>query len=205
MTPPKAAEPSDEELVRRVCEGDEAAATTLFGRHVDALRAAARARIPAPLRERIRESDVVQETYAAAFRAASRFQDRGEGSFVRWLQGILAKKVAGEVRRLARLRRDARREVRLVTGVEPPAKNGRSEPAPDSRAAAEERARVVHVIIEGLPRDQRTVIRLVHFEGLTLAEAGRRLGRSADAARMLYARALDRLGERLAARRRSLS
>jgi len=41
-----------------------------------------------------------------------------------------------------------------------------------------------------LPGPQRDVIRLVQEERLTFEEAGARLGRSADAARKLYGRAV---------------
>ena len=63
----EAREPSDEELVRRVRAGDEAAARLLFDRHLPALRAKARARMPAALRGKVGASDVVQEAWLAAF------------------------------------------------------------------------------------------------------------------------------------------
>jgi RNA polymerase sigma-70 factor (ECF subfamily) len=47
--------------------------------------------------------------------------------------------------------------------------------------------------IERLPADYRRVMELRYTEGLSFEEVGRRLGRSADAARMLWARAVDRL------------
>ena len=52
-------------------------------------------------------------------------------------------------------------------------------------------------MIDSLSPDHATVIRLVHQEGLTLVEAGRRMGRTADATRMLYGRAMHRLAGRL--------
>jgi DNA-directed RNA polymerase specialized sigma24 family protein len=52
-------------------------------------------------------------------------------------------------------------------------------------------------VIDGLSEDHATVIRLVHREGLTLVEAGRRMGRTPDATRMLYGRAIGRIASRM--------
>jgi RNA polymerase sigma-70 factor (ECF subfamily) len=205
MTAQDAPEPTDEQLAARLRAGDQTAATTLFDRHLGALRVAARARIPADLRGRLRESDLVQEAYIAAFVEVVRFVDRGRGSFQRWLRGILAHKISHEVRRLRALRREARREVRIATGAESDTLVAHRVPAPDEHAAAAERSRIVRVLIEGLPREQRTVVRLIHFEGLSFTEAAERLARTPDAVRMLHGRAMDRLGERLEARRRDLT
>jgi len=189
--------PTDEVLVRRVRDGDEAAARELFERHLPALRAKARARLPAALRGKVGASDVVQEAWLAAFLDLAGFEDRGDGSFAAWLRTILERRVADEVRRHAGAKkRDARREVRLVTEA------ARLEP--DRRQAtpsvevrdAEEKVRL-RAIVDSLSEDYATVIRLVHQEGLTLVEAGARMGRTPDATRKLYSRAMVRLADRI--------
>ena len=110
----EAPEESDEDLVRRVRAGDEAAARRLFERHVPALRARARSRLPAALRSRVAESDVIQEAYLAAFVALGDFEDRGDGSFAAWLRAILERRIANEVRDgVGAAKRDARREVQI--------------------------------------------------------------------------------------------
>jgi RNA polymerase sigma-70 factor (ECF subfamily) len=189
--------PTDEVLVRRVRDGDEAAARELFERHLPALRSKARARLPAALRGKVGASDVVQEAWLAAFLDLAGFEDRGDGSFAAWLRTILERRVADEVRRHAGAKkRDARREVRLVTEA------ARLEP--DRRQAtpsvevrdAEEKVRL-RAIVDSLSEDYATVIRLVHQEGLTLVEAGARMGRTPDATRKLYSRAMVRLADRI--------
>jgi RNA polymerase sigma-70 factor (ECF subfamily) len=195
---PGPTEPSDEELVRRVREGDEAAAAALFDRHVRGLRAKVRRRLPAALRGRVAESDVVQEAYIGAFVSLAEFEDQGDGSFAKWLQRILRHKLLDEVRRHGRVgKRDARREERLGTGA-PVADTG--QPSPTAEVAAAERTAALAAAIDELPSDQATVLRWIHQEGLTLVEAGARMGRSADAVRKLYGRALVRLGARLPGR-----
>ncbi len=187
-------EPSDEEIVRRVCAGDAAAAAALFERHLPALRAAARRRLPAALRGRVGESDVVQEAYVAAFLRLGDFEDRGDGSFARWLRGILEHKIAHEARRVAAGKRDAKREIRLATEAEPPAARQRS---PSVEAMAGEETVRLRAVVDSLAPDYAAVLRHVHLEGLTLVETARRMDRSADAVDKLYGRALARLADRL--------
>ena len=192
-----ASQVSDEDLVRRVRDGDEAAARVLFERHLPALRARARARLPASLRGKVGASDVVQEAWLAAFLDLEGFEDRGDGSFAAWLRTILERRVADEVRRHAGAKkRDAKREVRLATEAarfEPD--RGQATPSVLVRDA-EESARL-RAVVDSLSEDYATVIRLVHREGLTLVEAGARMGRTPDATRMLYNRAMDRLADRM--------
>jgi len=190
---------SDEELVRRVRAGDEAAARLLFERHLPALRAKARARLPRTLRGKVAESDVVQDAWLAAFLDVGRFEDRGDGSFEKWLQKILRHKLLDEVRRHARVgKRDARREERLATDA---SVVDAGQPSPSVEVAAAEQAAALREAIDELASDHATVLRLVHQEGLTLVEAGARMGRSADAVRKLYGRALVQLGGRVRSRR----
>ena len=192
----EAPEESDEGLVRRVRAGDEAAARRLFERHLPALRARARSRLPAALRSRVAESDVIQEAYLAAFVALGDFEDRGDGSFAAWLRAILERRIANEVRDgLAAAKRDARREVRIRTGTG--AGPAHDLPSPSEEAMADEDAEHVRAARVSLSADHRTVIGLIHDEGLPLALAGERMGRSADAARKLYSRAVAELAARL--------
>jgi RNA polymerase sigma-70 factor (ECF subfamily) len=189
--------PSDEELVRRVRAGDEAAARLLFERHAAELRAKAGARLPAALRGKVAASDVVQEAWLAAFLSLPGFEDRGDRSFAKWLQRILEHKLLDEIRRHAGVgKRDARREERLATET-PVADTG--QPTPSAEVVSIERTAALSAAIDELPSDQATVLRWIHQEGLTLVEAGERMGRSADAVRKLYGRALVRLGGRLGA------
>ena len=107
---PDAPEPSDEDLVRRIRAGDTAASALLFDRHLPSMRAKARRRLPSALCAKVGESDVIQDAYVAAFSSLGDFDDRGAGSFGRWLRQILDHKIADEVRRHgAAEKRDARR------------------------------------------------------------------------------------------------
>jgi RNA polymerase sigma-70 factor (ECF subfamily) len=201
----ESANSSDEELVRRVRAGDESAARLLFERHLPELRAKARARLPAALRAKVGESDVVQDAWLAAFAALGKFEDRGDGSFGRWLRGIVEHKVREEAHRhLDAAKRDARRDARLLTD-EARSIPSPDQPSPSEAAMAGESAAELRRAIESLPEDHATVLRLVYLDGLTLVEAGERMGRSADAVRKTYGRALTRLAEKVRGRRSTLS
>jgi len=190
-------EPSDEELVRRIRQGDEAATRALFDRHLPALRAKAQARLPASVRGKVGASDVVQEAWLSAFLALGGFKDAGDGSFAAWVRRIVERKVSDEVRRHARVKkRSSGREVRWATRaqhLEPDV----GQQTPSQVVGDDERAAALRAAVAGLDEDHATVIRLVHEEGLTLVDAGRRMGRTPDATRMLYGRAMQRLADRL--------
>lgn len=195
--------PTDEDLVRRIRGGDASAVDVLFRRHVDLLRARARHRLPGALGAKVGASDVVQDAWLAAFQSLGDFEDRGDGSFVRWLRRILENKIVDEVRRHVDARkRDARREVRLRTRGDP------VEPA-DPRTSASgvlhrhEEAVEVREALAELASDHAEVLRWIHREGLSLSETAARMNRSADAVRKLHARALARLADVLERRRRA--
>lgn len=187
----------DEALAARVRDGDEAAASLLFERHVERLRAQVRRQLPARLGRKVAESDVIQEAYLAAFRRLADFEDKGEGSFGRWLRGILEHKIHDEVRRhLERERRSVRREVsrdrRPDTDALP-----RGGASPSAQAVAQETRETVLRALERLPEDYQRVLRLVHDDGLTVPEAAARIGRTSEASRKLYSRAVSKLAEEM--------
>jgi RNA polymerase sigma-70 factor, ECF subfamily len=187
----------EEELARRVRAGDEEAARLLFDRLRPRLRAYVRRKMPRSLRSKLGESDVIQSAYLAAFLNISDFQDRGDGSFARWVASILDHKLLDEVRRYVETeKRSVSREERLrTTGA-----SGRvrgSLPSPSAAAIdAEERARVERAM-QRLSPDHRTVLRLIHERGLSLEEAAAEMGRSPEAVRKLHARAVVALSEEL--------
>jgi RNA polymerase sigma-70 factor (ECF subfamily) len=189
-------EPSDQELVRRARGGDSAAAGLLLERHGAALRARVRRRLPRALRAKIGESDVVQEACLAAFLHIEEFEDRGEGSFRGWLGTVAERKVLDELRRFAGT--DKRNLAREVGGATTGARVATSgDPSPSAAAIVNEESARLAAAMERLSTEHREVIRLVHELRLPLAEAGARMGRSADAVRKLYARAVLALGEHL--------
>ena len=190
---------SDGEPIRSIQEGDEAAARALFERYVPALRAQVRRNMPPSMRRKVAESDMIQEAYLAAFLSLGNFEDRGEEAFRSWLAKILQHKIQDEMRRyFGTSKRDARREQsESVVGQPLPAPASDADPSPSMQAMAAEERAAMWSAVEHLPPDYAQVIRLVHRDGLTLAEAGARMDRKPDAARKLYGRAVARLTDGL--------
>ena len=183
--------------IRHVQEGDEAAARALFERYVPALRAQVRRNLPPSMRRKVAESDVIQEAYLAAFLSLGNFEDRGETAFRSWLAKILQHKIQDEVRRyFGTSKRDTRRE-QSVGGQPLPAAPGDEDPSPIMQAMASEERAAMWSAVDLLPPDYAEVLRLVHRDGLTLTEAATQMGRTPDAARKLYGRAVARLTDGL--------
>jgi RNA polymerase sigma-70 factor (ECF subfamily) len=185
--------PSDEELVVRARAGDADAWRALWSRYEKVLRRQARQRLHGTLRRRLAESDLMQDAWGAVVPRLDDFEDRGPGSFRRWLSTVLAHKGDDAVRRhVLAEKRSARRE---VSASAVPAADDAATPS-QVTVQGEERERLCNAI-EGLAGDDRVIICLVHEQGCTFEEAGRVMGRSAEAARKLYGRAVLRLGRRL--------
>ncbi len=191
---------SDGDPVRRIQEGDETAARVLFERYVPALRAQVRRSMPPSMRRKVAESDLIQEAYLAAFLSLGNFEDRGEEAFRRWLGKILQHKIQDEVRHyFGTSKRDASRE-RSVVGQPLPAASSESDPSPSMQAMASEERAAMWSAVDRLRPDYAAILRMVHQDGLTLTEAGTRMGRTPDAARKLYGRAVARLTDGLLGR-----
>lgn len=179
----------DEDLVLRARRGDQEAIAVLYHRHAGRLARLGRRRLVGGLKRREGESDLVQDALQAAFRTLDRYEPGGPGSFARWLDAILDHKAGDLVRRELRARRDVRREAGSASAVEP----ADHRPTPSSVVGRKERVAGLREAIARLEGDDRQILALVHEQRMTFVEAGRILGRSADAARKLYARAVMRL------------
>ena len=196
---------SDEGLAARARSGDGAAFDALVARYRDRLQAEAGRHLPAALRGRLSSSDVVQDCLLAAHRGIATFDDRGNGSFRRWILAILEHKVRDEIRdHLGRARRSVNREVRLASTHDRGPVVDRA-PSPGSQAGHRESRALVAGALALLPASQQAILRLVHEGGLTVSEAAAQLGKSPDAGRMLYTRAVAHLAKAIDPTRNSSS
>jgi RNA polymerase sigma-70 factor (ECF subfamily) len=193
---------TDESEVARWIEaargGDRDARGLLFERYRAYLRLVARASLGRRLRAKADASDVVQSALLAADAGFSGFRGRSERELAAWLRAVLAHEVVRLARRFVRNRgRDVARERSLddVTDASsaPESLAARSASTPSRRASRREAGVVLTEALDRLDPDHREVLLLRDVEGLDWAEVGRRLGRSPDAARMLWARALTKL------------
>jgi RNA polymerase sigma factor for flagellar operon FliA len=69
--------------------------------------------------------------------------------------------------------------------------------APDEQVSASETGEVVRKLLETLPDDASSLVKMVYYDELTLQEAGQRLGISKAWASRLHAKTLEQLGRAL--------
>jgi RNA polymerase sigma-70 factor (ECF subfamily) len=161
------------------------------------LLALARQRVRADIKQRLGFSDIVQDTYEDALKAFPRFDGDSEQELKAWLRRILLTNVAQSYAEAHRQKRDIGSEVSL--GTDPGLGIGISPTAIKSEARARAQDEALQQALAQLPADYREIIQMHHYDRLTFGEAGELLGRSEDAMRKLWSRAIDALRELLEA------
>ena len=127
--------------------------------------------------------DLTSQTFMAALEEIHTY--RGSGSFVAWLMGIASRKRALFFRGL-------RPEVPLDAAL----RLADPQPATDQSAFLRLEVESISRALKGLSPDRSEAIILCFFGGLTNSEAGRVLGKSEAAVKMLVSRGLQDLRER---------
>jgi RNA polymerase sigma-70 factor (ECF subfamily) len=159
----------------------------------------ARVHIGRRLQSKVDAADVVQDTFLEAHRRFGRFQGTTEAEFVSWLRHILAANLAMLVRHYLGTRgRDVRLERELAFDLDHSSQVlGRGllagSSSPSQRAIRRERAVLLADALGQLSETYREVIVLRHLEGLSFPEVARRMQRSLDSVKNLWARALGQL------------
>jgi RNA polymerase sigma-70 factor (ECF subfamily) len=141
-------------------------------------------------------SDLVQDTLLEAFRDFDKFRGESEDELVAWLRRLLLNNVADFARQYRAT--DKRRLDREVApgGESSSAPGGRlvaAGPSPSSAAAAVEQAVAVLRVLDRLPEEYRQVIVLRYQDERSFDEIGGELGLTANAARKLLVRAIERV------------
>jgi RNA polymerase sigma-70 factor (ECF subfamily) len=153
----------DRELVRRVREGDEEAFRRLFRRYGPTALAVAR-RI---VRQPFLAEEIVQEVFLAVWRDPGGY-DHERGSVKAWLMGMTHHRAVDSVRREEANRRRA---------TEAPAEPDIEDPAivvVEELGLPEER-KAVRAALDALPAEQRQVIELMYYRGLSQSKIAERL------------------------------
>ncbi len=183
----------DVALIRRMCDADETALGALYDRWMRSLYSL----VFQLLKDGDEAEDVVEETFWQAWRKAASYEP-SRGAVSTWLLTI------GRRRALDRLRaKDRRRE-------EPMAREGRiladmTSPGPDPAEAAEGAERRVHVLaaLRSLPEEQREVVDLGYFQGLSQTEIAEITGQPLGTVKTRMRLAIQKLREPLSMYRES--
>jgi RNA polymerase sigma-70 factor (ECF subfamily) len=147
------------------------------------------------LQGKMAASDVVQDTFLKAHKSLHRFYGTSEVELFAWLRRILLNNLANLKRHYRGQQRRRQQEISLeVLG---PRKLRGNVKLPGQELMAREQAGALQAALERLPVSCRQIIELRQDHRLSFEEAAKLLGRSADAARMLYVRALERLKDAL--------
>jgi RNA polymerase sigma-70 factor (ECF subfamily) len=172
-----------------------------LGQHLDGfreyLRLLARLQLRPKLAGKIDLSGVVQQTLLEAYRARDRFP-RDAARQAAWLRRALANNLTDEIRKLGPRAKERVEEQSLERALEASSARlevllAREESTPGHRAVHREQlTRLAEALLQ-LPDNQRQAVELHHLQGLSLAEAGKCLGRSREAVAGLVFRGLKAL------------
>jgi RNA polymerase sigma-70 factor (ECF subfamily) len=190
---------SAEQLLGLAQAGDNAALGQLLEQYRNYLALLARLQIGRRLQGKVDAADLVQETFLKAHRDFGQFRGASAGEWVGWLRQILVLTLAQVVRRYCGTRRrDVRLERDLAHELDQSSRlldRGLVAPSgsPSNQACRREQAVLLADALGQLPEAYREVIILSHLEGLSFPEVARRLGRTLDSVKNLWARALARL------------
>ena len=152
--------------------------------------------VASDLRPKVAPSDLVQETFLEAQRDFHQFDGTSRRQLLAWLSKLLINNLLNHQRMFRQAKmRQLSREVVLDSAIE------RSEPAIgdlplDVIIRQEDEARL-KAALERLSDDHRRVLRLRHQENRSFEEIGRLMNRSPEAARLLWYRAVNKMGQLL--------
>ena len=176
----------DVALMRRVCRGEADAFEAIYDRYSAQVFGVA---LWVTRNQRAAE-EATQETFLTAWRTASRFDPR-RGTAVTWLLAIARN------RSIDALRREQRHDRRSVQD------DGHAERLPaaddlEAQALARDEAGRVRRLLLELPDEQRQVIELAYFNGLTQTEIAARVKVPLGTVKGRHRLALGRLHRALA-------
>lgn len=167
---------TDDELLARWRAGDATAGQLLFARYLGAMYRYFRWKCPAEA------DDLVQATFCACLQARQRF--RGDAAFRTYLFTIARHELYRALRARRRAAGPERAELALL-----------AEPgvAPARRLAHDQEQRRLVALVHQLPHGSRTLLELRYWDGLAIAQLGRRFGASVVTIRSRLYRARKRL------------
>ena len=182
-------------LVAQARAGDQAALGRLLELYRNYLRLLARSLIRPPLQVQLDASDLVQETFLKAHREFAQFAGSGEKELVAWLRQILVRTLANQAKHHHARRRDQRRHESLDVLLDRSSlaiqqQLADSIASPSAHAVRREQAVLLADALARLPADYREVFILRNLEQVAVDEIAARMGRSPNAVRKLWGRAM---------------
>jgi RNA polymerase sigma-70 factor (ECF subfamily) len=178
----------DRELVRRMSAGDTQALARFYERWSRPIHAL----VTRLLRDPDDADDVVEDTFYQAWRQASRYQS-SRGAVSTWIVTIARSRALDRLRSRRRLREEPLTPVALLDEV-----SDAVFPDPATGAEEAERRERVAAALKELPPEQREVLELAYFGGLSQTEIAERTGQPLGTVKTRTRLAGQKLRERLA-------
>jgi RNA polymerase sigma factor (sigma-70 family) len=161
-------EAHDRELLDRLRLGDEDAFRGLFGRYAPSAKALA-LRV---VRQSHLAEEIVQEAFLAVWRAPEGYDDQ-RGSVRSWLMGLVHHRAVDLVRREEAHRRRA--EHSIPEAVMEQEQADHADLVVEQLGLPEER-RAVRAALDALPAEQRDVLTMMYFDGLSQSRIAEKTG-----------------------------
>ena len=175
-------------LLQRIREGDSSARDRLLARYLPLLRRWAHGRMPATSRGFADTDDLVQITLVRVLKQLERFEPRHEGAFLAYLRRILINAMRNEIARAA------------TRGQQEEVGEGLPDPGPSPLESVLGRDMLdrYEAAFATLGEEQQEAVFMRVEMGLTYEQIAEAMDKnSANTARMICARAIARLAERM--------
>lgn len=179
----------DSKLIEKLKSGDPTAVVELYNTYADRVYSMVFNQIDG---DRDATQDIVQETFLAASKSASKFH--GRSKVYTWLYSIAHKKVADFYRR--KKRDDKYQTVSSDNQID---LNASGEPSVTEVMESEEKNRTIQETLSSLPLHYKQVLMLKYAEEMPVTEISQVMGRSPKSIEGLLTRARRELRDRLAA------
>jgi RNA polymerase sigma-70 factor, ECF subfamily len=181
------------EASRGASPPDDGALDRLYARYAPRLLSYIRLKIGRSLREKLESRDILQATMLKSYQHLGGFRGADGRALMAWLARIADREIVDRADFHGRQRRAAAVETPLDDQPDVAARVRSAL----SQVIVNERTAQLEAAIASLSDAHRAVILLRKFEDLTFAEIAERLGKSEDACRMLFARAMTALTLRM--------
>ncbi len=177
------------DVIRRIKSGDAAARDELLRRFLPLLRRWAHGRLPRQIRDMNDTDDLVQVTLVKALARIDDFDSSGHGAFLAYLRTALLNHVRDEIRRYRRRPEHSEIDSEISDS---------DALAMVDQLVGTERVRAYEQALAELPkRQQGLIVMRVEF-GMSYPEIAAEVGSTADAVRIMVARAMVELSRKLA-------
>lgn len=180
----------DAALIRRMCEADETALGALYDRWMRSLYSL----VMHLLKDADEAEDVVEETFWQAWRKASTYEP-SRGAVSTWLLTIGRRKALDRIRAKRRHKEEPFGQDRTFADLKSPALD------PSQNAEGSELRRHVLAALQELPAEQREVLELGYFSGLSQTEIADATGQPLGTVKTRMRLAMQKLREPLSMHR----